>query len=252
MHYWLLLLLFWAGYAQGSDYERGMEAFQAQEYSRALAILTPLAQQNDANAQHRIAVMYRHGMGMGVDHQLALDWYKKAADNGHLKAQTSVAAMLYFAMGIKADWPQAAHYWSLAAQQGDGKSQESYGLMLIQGEGGAQNFKKAALWLSMAARQQRPRAQLALGMLLLAGEGIKKMRRAAYSGSRKRPSLIINRHSGRSIKPSMMAYTDSRKMKSVLSFGSGIINGDNPPWLIKPEPLRLIHCRSIMLYNGAN
>ena len=73
MRYCLLLLSLWAGLSHGGDYDDAMGAFQAQEYARALTLLIPLAEQSNANAQHRIAVIYRHGLGVKKDSQQAIE-----------------------------------------------------------------------------------------------------------------------------------------------------------------------------------
>lgn len=52
-----------------------------QDYSQALSLFRQ-ASDESALAQYYLGEMYANGSGVGMDRQTAIDWYKKAADNG--------------------------------------------------------------------------------------------------------------------------------------------------------------------------
>ena len=60
---------------------------RAQDYDRAAAMLRKMAEQGNAEAQHRLAALYRIGRGVPQDDALAFKWMKAAADQGHVTAQ---------------------------------------------------------------------------------------------------------------------------------------------------------------------
>ena len=61
-------------------YEKKIEA----EYADQLyQIILPLAQKGRADAQYYLASMYDQGYGIKKDHEKAMEWYKKAAEQGN-------------------------------------------------------------------------------------------------------------------------------------------------------------------------
>jgi TPR repeat protein len=51
------------------------------------------AQQGDPDAQYNLAYLYENGIGVPKDEAKALEWYQKAADQGHSSAKTNLDAM---------------------------------------------------------------------------------------------------------------------------------------------------------------
>ena len=79
----LLLLSFLAVGAEG-NYEKGLEARRAGDYTEALHqwMLTS----DDPRSMTAIAVMYDYGEGVEQDEARAAEWYRKAADRGDYRA----------------------------------------------------------------------------------------------------------------------------------------------------------------------
>ncbi|MGD8935920.1 MAG: sel1 repeat family protein, partial [Thiogranum sp.] len=46
------------------DFASGMAAFEARHFSRAAQLLSPFANEGNAEAQHRLAIMYQNGLGV--------------------------------------------------------------------------------------------------------------------------------------------------------------------------------------------
>ena len=62
------------------DFASAMAAFEAKEFSRAIQLLSPYAQQGDAEAQHRLAIMYQNGLGVAQNDTEAVKWMQAAAE----------------------------------------------------------------------------------------------------------------------------------------------------------------------------
>ena len=98
--------------------ERGNAAFQQRDFETAFALLKPLADQGDADAEFKVGFMYVHGRGVARDFVEANRWLGLAADQGHAEAQYNLALSYAGGRGVAEDIVQA-HVWaSLAAQQG--------------------------------------------------------------------------------------------------------------------------------------
>ena len=84
----LLLLSFLAVGAEG-NYEKGLEARRAGDYTEALHqwMLTS----DDPRSMTAIAVMYDYGEGVEQDEARAAEWYRKAADRGDYRAMAQLA-----------------------------------------------------------------------------------------------------------------------------------------------------------------
>ena len=82
----LAVLLGGLGCSGGGDYEKGVAAYNRDDYATALREWTPLAEQGDADAQYNLGVMYRKGHGVPQDKVYAHIWYNIAATSGNKKA----------------------------------------------------------------------------------------------------------------------------------------------------------------------
>ena len=65
------------------DLASGLQAFEAKHFTRAMQLLSPLAEEGNLEAQHRCAIMYQNGLGNKENPLLAFKWMKKAAESGH-------------------------------------------------------------------------------------------------------------------------------------------------------------------------
>ena len=74
----------------------GMAAFEAKEFSQAWNLLKPIAEQGDAQAQHRLAIMLQNGLGMVKNDQQALKWMQAAAEQGYALAQHGLGFMYLY------------------------------------------------------------------------------------------------------------------------------------------------------------
>ncbi len=75
-----------------------------------------LANQNDAQAQYKLGLMYELGMGIEKDLNQAFAWYQKSADQANAKAQYNLGIFYALAKGVEKDIEQSK-YWIRAANK---------------------------------------------------------------------------------------------------------------------------------------
>lgn len=149
----------WAGYDDGEA------AYLNGEFSTALEIWKPLAEQGHADAQNMLGYMYRFGEGVDPDYALARKWYRLAADQGNPSAQNNLGVMYRLGLGGAQDFQEAFYWFHRAADQGNGGAQNHLGLMYYKGEGVESDKVKAYKWAYLAAQQGLDPAIQALAML---------------------------------------------------------------------------------------
>jgi len=64
-------------------------------YSTAVEWFRKAAKQGHACSQYHIGVMYHCGYSMDENHSIALEWYRKAAEQGHTEAKERLDFALF-------------------------------------------------------------------------------------------------------------------------------------------------------------
>ncbi len=133
-------------------YEDGQAFYERGDYVVALSIWRRLADEGDANAQFRVAVLYDLGRGVVQDYSAAVAWYRKAAEQGHANAQHNLASLYEEGLGVEPDYAVAAAlvWFRRAAEQGYPASQCSLGVMYATGRGLRRDDIQAYKWLTLA------------------------------------------------------------------------------------------------------
>jgi len=103
------------------------------------------------------------------DYNLALYWYRRAAQQGHSAAQTTLGVMYIFGQGVTADPEQAVYWNTLAAIQGEAIAQGNLGISYIQGYGVTQCYQQAEHWFRTSAMQDNTHAQINLAWMYETG-----------------------------------------------------------------------------------
>ena len=145
---------------------------------------TTKADQEDAEVQFNLGVMYYDGEGVPRNYHQAFTWLKKAADQGHAGAQYKLGLMYCegTAIGVSGkfwdttqDLQQATMWFKKAADQGHAEAQYRLGKAYYEFHGASgvpKNDLQAALWYRRAADQGHVGAQTSLGVLYYNGEGV--------------------------------------------------------------------------------
>ncbi|NOX91630.1 MAG: sel1 repeat family protein [Gammaproteobacteria bacterium] len=108
-----------AVFAKGAK-EVGANAQESRRlYQIAASEFDVFAQKGSADAQYKLAGMYRQGLGVKSDMVLTLKWMEKSALQGYALAQSSLGRLYAEGVDVPRDTRQARYWLSLAAAQGE-------------------------------------------------------------------------------------------------------------------------------------
>ncbi|NNE85332.1 MAG: sel1 repeat family protein [Alphaproteobacteria bacterium] len=140
--------------AVAQDYNAGVAAFQDGDYAGALNIWTPLAENEDADAQRNIGAMYQRGLGVPQSDAEAVKWYRRAAENGHPRAQQNLGVMYEEGAGVPQDYVEAAAWYRAAAAQGNLFAKLNLGVLYERGSPDVpRDVVQSHMWYNLAAAQ---------------------------------------------------------------------------------------------------
>lgn len=144
------------------DLGEAIAALERGDYTAALRVVRPLAQQGYASAQFILGQLYRTGQGVVQDDRVAAEWYKDAAEQGNVAAQNNLALMFYNGMGVPKDHAEAVKWFAMAADQGFASAQyylaDMYGIGYGIGDGVAVDHIISMKWRILAAKHGDRRA----------------------------------------------------------------------------------------------
>jgi TPR repeat protein len=90
-------------------------AYERQDYSAALQLCRPLAEQGDARAQLSLGGMYYNDQGVQQGYSEAAKWTRKAAEQGYTPAQAHLGVLYWNGQGVQQDVVLAYMWLSLAS-----------------------------------------------------------------------------------------------------------------------------------------
>ena len=110
-----LVIIAAPGYAPAqSALRRGEAALARQNYAAAVALLSPLAQAGNRDAQASLGYLYAIGRGVPLDETQAALWYRRAADQGQSFAQFQLGLLYDKGHGVPQDVVEAEKWLILA------------------------------------------------------------------------------------------------------------------------------------------
>jgi TPR repeat protein len=127
-----------------------------------------------ADDQFRVGLMYKKGFGVTKNDQEAINWFIKAAEQGHKKAQFNLGLMYKKGCGVTKNDQEAIKWLKKSAKQGHMQSQGLLGWMYKNGCEISKDDKKAVKWYVRAAKQGHTGAQFNLGLIYENGLGVTK------------------------------------------------------------------------------
>lgn len=172
------------------------------------------ANQGDSEAQFQLGKCYENGWnGLHKDYATAVQWYQKAAKQGHAEAQNKVGtdcllnenykeAMKWYESAVKAGSLNARYNmgmmymnkkygmynvdkgfacYKLAAEAGHARAQFELGLCYYSGIGTVKYRTQAVVWFERSAKQGYDEAQYVVGMCYLTGDGVEKNYKTAFN-----------------------------------------------------------------------
>lgn len=128
-----------------------VHCLNAQHYSYELL---QKANTGDKEAQYEMGEVYRYGRSVTKNITKAIDWYTKAASNGHVKAMKC----LYMIYAEDQPSYENAKYWlEMASWYGDVQSMNNLGYVYANGKYGfPKDAEKSSYWYRLANSGQRP------------------------------------------------------------------------------------------------
>jgi len=107
------------GYASAqSALRRGEAALARQNYAAAVALLSPLAQAGNRDAQASLGYLYEIGRGVPQDETQAALWFRRAAEQGQPFAQYQLGLLYDKGRGVPQDVVEAEKWLILATAAG--------------------------------------------------------------------------------------------------------------------------------------
>ncbi len=101
------------------EIDDAVHAMRVGNFAEAYCLLRPHADSGDAEAQYNIGWMYLNGYGLAINDSLALEWWQRAADQGHIDATFSMAMLYNLGEGqVKKDMDRAIDLYLTAAEDG--------------------------------------------------------------------------------------------------------------------------------------
>ncbi len=101
-----------------NDLEKGVAAYQENDFDTAISLLTPLAESGDPEAQFNLALVYDNGEGVFQNYKEAVRLYRLCAEQGSADAQTNMGRMYSQGHGVLQDYVLAHMWFNLAASNG--------------------------------------------------------------------------------------------------------------------------------------
>src|SRR5437588_8586367 len=139
----------------------GIEAWQRADYSAAVAIWRPLAENGDADAEFNLGQAYRLGRGVPINIAAATTWFQRAAAKGHVDAETTLGLLLFG----NGDSLGGLRWLKAAADKGEPRALLVYGTALVNGDGVARDPVLGYAYVSRAAAQGLEPAKETLAQL---------------------------------------------------------------------------------------
>ena len=167
-----------------ADVAAGWAAYLGGDYVTAVTELEPDAEAGNAEAQFYMGTLRELGAGVPKDYGAALEWYRRAATQGHTGAQFAIGLLYHDGAGggaIPRDPVQAATWLNSAAEGGNAMAQHLLGRMYRLGRGVSKDAALAVKWSLGAAQRGVPGAQFEVGLLITSRKHDRAEAVAAYA-----------------------------------------------------------------------
>ena len=147
----LALTLAISGQVAAEPLEDGLAALERGDKALAVQWFRKAADQGNAGGQFMLGNMYDNGQGVPQDYVLAMQWYRKAADQGDAMAQNNLGNMYDNGQGVPKDYALAVQWYRKAADQGDARGQANLGGKYANGQGVPKDYTLAYMWSNLGA-----------------------------------------------------------------------------------------------------
>lgn len=141
------------------------------DYDTANAYFTKGASElGHLGCMNNLGVMYNHGLGFVKDASVAVEWFRKAAEQGDAPAQYNLALMIYEGAGVDKNPDMATEWFRKAAEQGYAPAQCELAIRYEAVSGGVPRDNALAVeWYRKAIEQGDLEAHFRLGLYYYRG-----------------------------------------------------------------------------------
>ncbi|WP_066778134.1 SPOR domain-containing protein [Sphingomonas sp. CCH5-D11] len=145
----------------GADVKQGVDAWSRGDYKAAVEIWRPLAASGDADAQFNLGQAYKLGRGIPANLPNAIEWFRKAAAQGHSQAIDNYGLAL-FQEGKKAE---ALPWLEKSVARGERRTQLVLGTMLFNADAVPRDWVRAYALVTRSSQQGLPQASQTLAQM---------------------------------------------------------------------------------------
>lgn len=133
--------------AAKADIKAGTDAWSRGDYVVAVEAWRQLALEGDPEAQFHLGQAYRLGRGVKTDLNTALDWYRKAAAQGHIQAGHNCGHLLHY----QKKYSEALPFLIASADRGEPRAQYLLATELFNGVNIEKDWIRAYAMMTRAA-----------------------------------------------------------------------------------------------------
>jgi TPR repeat protein len=130
--------------------------------------------------QYLLAMRYRDGRGARPDDALAVYWFRRAAEQGHLRAWTELCWHFEHGRGLPLEVQGATQCYRRMAERGEATAQWRVALMYAGLHGTVADYAVAADWARKSAEQGHPWGQSLLAGFYWDGRGVPEDQAEAF------------------------------------------------------------------------
>lgn len=134
-------------------YLQGYEAYQEQDFDKAVTLFKEAADMGNGRAQFYLGYCYFSESGVPRDYEESARLFSLSAEQGYAAAQYNLGNLYYNGLGVEEDREKAVELFRKAAEQGYADAQNNLGYCYDHGTGVAPDKATAIKWYKAAAAQ---------------------------------------------------------------------------------------------------
>lgn len=155
-------------------YQKGEVCYNAKSYEEAVEWYRKAAEQGHAEALRSLGVCYQEGFGVLQSWDEAARWYRQAADKGDSNAMNNLGWCYQNGYGIPQSWKDAIMWYRQGAEKGDSNAMYNLGWCYENGMGINKSYEEAIKWYRQAVVKGNAAAMNNLGYCYEQGHGVTK------------------------------------------------------------------------------
>ena len=157
-----------------SIFTHGNDWQMIKDYNKAIEWYTKAAEQGHFESQETLAYAYYLGEDVPQDYEKAFKWTKIIVEKGggSLQLRNLYARMYFYGMGVTKDYGKANELYTELVEHGDSNAQYQLGRIYYEGLGVEKNLKRSVFWYTKAAESGEEFSQFYLARMYYQGDGV--------------------------------------------------------------------------------